>query len=1334
MAFYVCNGAKMQCAFGDSSATLTVLPNKKILEDNQPAANIMDFTPMMNIPPFGKCITLSNPLVAAATAKNSGVLEPQPCIPIPIMPWTPGQSNVLMGNLPACLDTCRTTCMWGGMISITNAGESSIQTGAGSAQEAGEAYINALKSVLKESGLDKTLGLEEGKEGTCPHWTKLSAEIGTGTSHPADVAEGHFYTRSTDFSITGIIPIEFERIYYSYSNYKGPIGLGWHHSYDMALAFDPEKGLAALRLPDGRLTGFEIPEAGKSAFDRSEKLWLHHHMDGYFYVIDRKGLIYRFTDQPYINPYNKGFNYLLQSISNRNGYSLRFAYNRDGVMSQITDTAGRVFKVKNDGKGHITEIIAPSPDATDVPFVIAAYEYDKQGHLIKQTNAEGHSMMFEYNGHLLVRETWRNGLNWYIYYDQHGTKAKVLEVMGDEGIYHHRLEYVAADCTEVTNSLGAKTIYMHKKGVVTKRIDPNGAETYFYYNAFNELEATQDPLGNFSLSTYDEWGNVVRTVSPDGGLVLIQYENPEFPYLPTSATDKAFGYWQWLYDNQGNLLKRINPLNAETAFEYSDGLLTTLIGPSGQKTRLQYDRDHNLQEVVSPDEGRNRWQYDALGRCLRYENAKNGVTGYEYNLLGDATTVRLPDGNVRELKYDAERNIIRARDNDRDVRFTYCGVNKLASRSERGATLHFHYDTEDRLQIVENENNETYRFRLDEVGNVTEETGFDGLTRRYSHDQAGRVLSVHRPDDTEVSYEYDEIGRVTKVTYGDGTEENYTYRPDGLLINAVNEHAEVELKRDILGRVIKETCNGETVESLYDLDNNRTAITSSLGADISAEYNLMGDVMSLTGGGWQTTYERDVFGLETARTFEGGLRSNIERDRFGRVTGHQIAKDNRTLSEKSYRWGTNDRLLATIIDGKETRYDYDGWGNLSKTLFSNGQEEYRNPDKSGNLFESLDRMDRQYAKGGQLIKTKEWEYKYDRSGNLIRKRDIHGAIWRYEWNAAGMLTSVKRPDAKEVTFKYDALGRRIEKQFGNTVTRWVWDGNVPLHEQQTRDHSEADPKSANRKEAKIPLITWVFEEGSFIPAAKITESQKLSIATNYMGTPEAMYRDDGQAVWKCELNSYGKVRNYQGDTKTDCPFRYQGQYEDAETGLYYNRFRYYSPDEGVYISQDPIRLLGGNNLYGYINDTNSYIDILGLAGNGGAYIFDVTATLKDGTIVTETYIGKGQEDRMKKSKVTRIAQMQKKYQGAIDVKVTAEARSDTDFNNDLGKMTENRLMSNAGFKPGDVPAGYLNRIMSGNKAWNDPKNKNQQSEAERIAAKMEAEMEAQRSKNGTCHK
>ena len=110
------------------------------------------------------------------------------------------------------------------------------------------------------------------------------------------------------------------------------------------------------------------------------------------------------------------------------------------------------------------------------------------------------------------------------------------------------------------------------------------------------------------------------------------------------------------------------------------------------------------------------------------------------------------------------------------------------------------------------------------------------------------------------------------------------------------------------------------------------------------------------------------------------------------------------------------------------------------------------------------------------------------------------------------------------------------------------------------------------------VTTWLFEEGRFVPAAKIVGDKSYSIITDYLGTPTEMFNSDGEKTWSAELDIYGSVRNFAGRSLSDCPFRYQGQYEDEETGLYYNRFRYYSPDSGIYISQDPIRLSGGIQL------------------------------------------------------------------------------------------------------------------------------------------------------------
>jgi RHS repeat-associated protein len=95
-----------------------------------------------------------------------------------------------------------------------------------------------------------------------------------------------------------------------------------------------------------------------------------------------------------------------------------------------------------------------------------------------------------------------------------------------------------------------------------------------------------------------------------------------------------------------------------------------------------------------------------------------------------------------------------------------------------------------------------------------------------------------------------------------------------------------------------------------------------------------------------------------------------------------------------------------------------------------------------------------------------------------------------------------------------------------------------------------------------------------------------------------MYDEQGNLTWEADLDIYGKVHNFAGRSLSECPFRFQGQYEDSETGLYYNRFRYYSPEEGIYISQDPIRLEGNNpTIYAYVHDPNSWADVFGLVKN-----------------------------------------------------------------------------------------------------------------------------------------
>ena len=114
----VTSTAMMTCSFGMAPATLNVLPVNRVTVEGKPAANITDMAPILNIPPFGMCMTPSNPTVAAATAAALGVLTPMPCIPVTTGPWVPGSPQTLIGGMPALTAGSQCICAWGGVITI----------------------------------------------------------------------------------------------------------------------------------------------------------------------------------------------------------------------------------------------------------------------------------------------------------------------------------------------------------------------------------------------------------------------------------------------------------------------------------------------------------------------------------------------------------------------------------------------------------------------------------------------------------------------------------------------------------------------------------------------------------------------------------------------------------------------------------------------------------------------------------------------------------------------------------------------------------------------------------------------------------------------------------------------------------------------------------------------------------------------------------------------------------------------------------------------------------------------------------------------------------------
>nr|WP_269318612.1 MULTISPECIES: RHS repeat-associated core domain-containing protein [unclassified Halomonas] len=229
-------------------------------------------------------------------------------------------------------------------------------------------------------------------------------------------------------------------------------------------------------------------------------------------------------------------------------------------------------------------------------------------------------------------------------------------------------------------------------------------------------------------------------------------------------------------------------------------------------------------------------------------------------------------------------------------------------------------------------------------------------------------------------------------------------------------------------------------------------------------------------------------------------------------------------------------------------------------------------------------------------------YRYDGAGNLVERQQPNGERLTLGYDGANRLVHLIHASelgaTREATYRYDGLGRRISKTVRNpngttATTYYGWDGDRIV-----------------REETENQRTTVVYEPGSFVPMLRIDDTEQGQVLSAYitdvLGTPMQLVTPNGQPRWLAEPDDWAAVKNQRAVRNVTQPIRFQGQWHDEESGLYYNSHRYYDPQQGRYISQDPIGLNGGTNLYGYVTNPISMVDPLGLSGGpyglgGGPY-------------------------------------------------------------------------------------------------------------------------------------
>ena len=1036
-----------------------------------------------------------------------------------------------------------------------------------------------------------------------PSTKKLSARLCKMGFEPVDLVTGRVNYEYTDFELPGPIPVKWTRNWDSDSSISGLMGHGVQFSYDRCVRLWPEEAALSVTLSDGRLAVFPLLRPGEEFYHLSEKLLLRRKQNGHFLLDDyQDSLYYHFNQETEPHIWHLSF------IENYSGNRIQLHY-AGKCLNALTDSAGRQLLIQLDKQRRITGVEVKHRGTLQT---LVRYDYNEAGDLTGISDALGQTTAIEYQDHLMVKKTDRNGQCFSWEYDN---RRRCVHTWGDGGVLEGFIEYHKG-YNVVTNSLGETTTYYYdENNLCVQETDHYGNHQYTEYTEDFEIYREIDEEGNALGYVYDEKGRLKEKILPDGNSMQFHYNdyNQLTLSINPDGSSRTYGY------DAMRRLRFINYPNGQTiTYEYNtEGQLESLVTGGNRKTLITYDEDENLASIRLPNGTTDRWKYDALGRCIQTINTAEQVRYFEYDLLGRVESLHLPDGNTITLGYNAYEGIIHAADKHSAVQFEYTPLGNMKKRRQHDEELNFIYDTEERLRTIVNEAGSHYMLSYNKRGEVTRETGFDGLQRLYERDATGKVIRSLRPGNRYTKYEYDANGRIVRTEHHDGSWATMSYDKNGDLEEACNERSTVRFTRNKLGYVETEEQDGYVLRNTYDKSGNRIRLSSSLGADLQLSRDELGLVTDMKASvyesQWQAHINYNQAGREIERILPGGLTSEWRYDHAGRPGEHKVSSGGLVQSWKKYAWDVNDRLthIFDALSQSGTRFRHDATGNLVFAQYADNSIVYRAADATGNIYETPEKTGRRYSSAGALLESEKYIYGYDEEGNLTCKTDkVTRKKTQYEWYGGGLLKKVSRPDGRTVEFVYDALGRRIEKCCDGKVTRWVWDGNRPLHEwsyaekERPRavvnewggiisDKEEPNPKNSP---AETGAITWVFDTDGFVPCAKIEGGATYSIINDYLGTPKEAYDEDGKKVWESAPDIYGRSRAIKGN-KDFIPFRYQGQYEDSETGLYYNRFRYYSPEEALYVSQDPLSILGGLNIYAYVHDPNAWVDEFGLAYN-----------------------------------------------------------------------------------------------------------------------------------------
>jgi RHS repeat-associated protein len=907
----------------------------------------------------------------------------------------------------------------------------------------------------------------------------------------------------------------------------------------------------------------------------------------------------------------------LTTITNPDTTTRTFTYDSADNLLTETDELSRVTTYDYDALGRLISKTLPDPDGAGSQVAPEfAWEYNAGGQLVTETDPAGNDTTYAYSS--------RGWLTSITYPDPDGAGSQTSPVVS------YGYDAAGQRVTD-TDPLGNVTTTAYDSlGRVTSLTlpDPDGAGsqtspvTHYYYNNVGWLTSILDPLGNTTAYDHDIMGRVVETTDELNGAVTNVYDDAG---NLTSVTDELSRQTTYAYNDVNQLTTTTLPdpdgAGSQTSpvytyTYYADGRLKTTTDPLSNVTTNTYDVMGRLVLVTDALDNETAYSYDDAGQLVSVSDALDRVTEYDYDALGRRISLTDPLQNVTSYEFDVLSRLVLVTDAlnnetassydnlgrlvlvtdalDGDTAYTYDAAGRMLTLTDAsGNVTTYSYDNLGRLLTETNDLTDVRTFVYDKVGNVTKITDRDGRVKEFTYDDLYRkTQEVWKIDTTTVEtigYTWDAAGQLTAISDGNSA---YAYSYDNLgrmltvdndgtagspAVVLANEYNAAGL-RTRLAAEIDGTGDFENVYSYDDLlrltrieQDGQTGGASVSEKRVDLAYNAAGQFATIT------RYE-DLAGTELVATTTYGY------DGAGRLTSLDHDKDTTSLAAYDWTYDSAGRITEFVSVDGTTDYTYDGTGQLSAADHTYQNDESYSYDATGN------RTNTGYTTGdnNQLLDDGTYDYEYDDEGNRTKKtHGTTGDYVEYDWDHKNRLTTVSFRTTtgtltKQVQYTYDVYDRLIRKQVDD-------DGDSTIDRTQVfvYDGSEVvlvldEAGSFTNRYIHGPAVDQVFMEesiGEILWGLADNQGTIRDIA-NY-----DPIHDESSVLNHREFDSFGNI-TAESNGSIEFRYAYTGRYFDEDTGLQYNRRRWYAPEIGRWISEDPIGFAAGDaNISRYVGNS-----------------------------------------------------------------------------------------------------------------------------------------------------